>query len=110
MRGRLYTLLRVKSDYGLTALEQVLWRFVENTSREDYIHYLIELRDGGHIEEKNKEQPIDRRTHYLTEQGYLFLEKSKKEYLKYLIKRVLIFLGCTLAVALLNEFVHQWFE
>lgn len=110
MKGKLYTMLKVKSDYGFNFLEKVLWWHLKDTGREEYIHYLIELRDGGYIVEKNKEQPIDKRVHYLTQQGYLFLEKIKLDYSKNLIKKVLIYLGGALVVALLNEFVHQWFE
>lgn len=82
MKGRLYTLLRVKSDYGLSIDEGLLRWIVEDTSHEEYIRNLIELRDSGHIHEENNGMPVYYRTHYLTEKGYDYLPKVKRLYLK----------------------------
>lgn len=95
MKGKLYTMLRIKREYELSLFEYALWLLVKDTGREEYIHYLIELRDGGHIKEKNKEQPIDKRLHYLTRKGYDYLPKVKTMYLNQLKKKALKWIAVT---------------
>ena len=82
MKGKLYTMLKVKSDYGLTSIEKMLYWMVGDTSHEEYIRSLIDLRDAGHIYEDNDGNPITYRNHYLTEKGYMYLPKVKRLYLK----------------------------
>lgn len=82
MKGRLYTILKVKSDYGLTAIENLLFWMVEDTTYEEYIRNLIELRDDGYIHEDNDGNSIMYRNRYLTKKGREYLPKLKKLYLK----------------------------
>jgi hypothetical protein len=82
MKGKLYTMLKVKSDYGLTSIEKMLYWMIGDTSHEEYIRSLIDLRDAGHIYEDNDGNPITYRNHYLTEKGYAYLPKVKRLYLK----------------------------
>ena len=108
MKSRLYTMLRVRSDYGLSYTEKLLWWMVEDTSHEEYIRNLIELRDSGHIYEENDGKPVYYRLHYLTEKGYDYLPKVKQLYLKELwLKhrmKVLIAVLCSLG-ALLKDWL-----
>lgn len=82
MKGKLYTLLKVESDYGLTTMEKLLWWMVEDTTHEEYIRNLIELRDAGYIHEDNDGNAIIGRNRYLTEKGRGYLQKIKMLYLK----------------------------
>lgn len=82
MKGRLYTMLKIKKDYGLSYLEKVLWWMVEDVDLEEYLRSLIELRDTGHIYEDNDGNSLSYRNHYLTEKGYAYLPKLKRLYLK----------------------------
>lgn len=81
MKGRLYTMLKLKSDYGLSGIEKLLWWMVEDTSHEEYIRNLIELRDAGYIHEDKNGNAIFYRNRYLTENGRKYLLKVKKSYL-----------------------------
>lgn len=82
MKGKPYTMLKVKSEYGLTSIEKMLYWMIGDTSLEEYIRSLIDLRDAGHIYEDNDGNPITYRNHYLTEKGYAYLPKVKRLYLK----------------------------
>lgn len=82
MKSRLYTMLKVKSDYGLTYTEKLLWWIIEDTTHEEYIRDLIELRDAGHIHEDNDGNAVAYRNHYITEKGREYLSKIKRLYLK----------------------------
>ena len=82
IKGKLYTLLKVKSDYGLSAAEKLLWRIVEDVKHDEYIRNLIELRDAGFIHEKSNGEPIAKRIHNITEKGIVYLKKLKVLYLK----------------------------
>lgn len=81
MKGRLYTMLKVKSDYGLSSAEKVLWWMVKDTTHERYIRNLIDLRDAGYVHEDNDGNAIAYRNRYLTENGRKYLSKVKKLYL-----------------------------
>lgn len=82
MKGRLYTLLRLKADYQLRLDEKLLRWMVKDASHEEYLRNLIELRNSGHIHEENNGMPVYYRPHYLTEKGYDYLPKVKRLYLK----------------------------
>lgn len=82
MKGRLYTMLKIKKDYGLSYIEKVLWWMVEDVTIEEYLRSLIELRDTGHIYEDNVGNSLAYRNHYLTEKGYQYLPKLKRLYLR----------------------------
>lgn len=82
MKGRLYTMLKVKSDYGLSGIEKLLWWMVEDTSHEEYIRNLIELRDSGYIHEDKNGNAIINRSRYLTENGREYLPKVKRLYIR----------------------------
>ena len=82
MRGRLYTLLRIKSEYGLSYKERLLWMLVESTAHDEYIRHLIELRDAGYIYEENDGSAISYRNRYLTNRGREYLPIVKRLYLK----------------------------
>lgn len=81
MKGKLYTLLKVKSDYGLTTTEKLLWWLVEDATHEEYVRNLIELRDAGLIHEDNDGNSLVKRNRYLTEKGRANLPKLKRLYL-----------------------------
>lgn len=82
IKGKLYTLLKVKSDYGLSVTEKLLWWIVKDVKHDDYIRNLIELRDAGFIHEDNGGNAISYRNRYLTEKGRIYLLKIKRLYLR----------------------------
>lgn len=79
---QLYTLLKVKSDYGLSGIEKFLLWIVKDVSDNEYMGALIDLRDSKHIKEINDGNALLYRTRYLTISGYEYLEILKKLYLK----------------------------
>lgn len=85
MKAKLYTLLKVKSDYGLTTTEKLLWWLVEDATHEEYVRNLIELRDAGLIHEDNDGKSLVKRNRYLTEKGRKYLSELKRLYLKELL-------------------------
>ena len=82
MKARLYTLLKIESDYGLRLNERILWKLVEGVEYKEYVRNLIELRDAGHIKEYNDGNALTYRTRFLTEKGRLYLKRLKMLYLK----------------------------
>ena len=80
MRGRLYTLLKMKHE--LTVYEKFLMWVIGDISHEDYIHHLIELRDAGLIDEENNGDAIINRKRSITEDGLQCLFELKRLYLK----------------------------
>ena len=82
MKGKLYTMLKVKSEYGLSGIEKLLWWMVEDTSHEEYIRNLIELRDAGYIHEDKNGNAIINRNRYLTKEGREYLPKVKRLYIR----------------------------
>ena len=89
MKCKLYTMLKVKSDYGLSLNEKVLLWLIGEVKLNDYIGSLIDLRDSRCIHEINKGEAVAYRTRYLTEKGYRYLSDLKKLYLKELIIKFL---------------------
>ena len=81
METRLYTLLKIKAEYGLSITEWLFWTLVEDTSHEDYIRNLIELRDAGYIHEDNNGDALSYRNRYLTDCGREYLQSVKRLYL-----------------------------
>lgn len=89
MKERIYTLLKVESDYGLSVLEKMFWQAVDGITHEAYIRNLIELRDAGYIHEDNDGNSIIYRNRYLTEKGRKYLSELKMLYLRELSLRCL---------------------
>lgn len=82
MKGKLYTMLRIKREYELSLFERVLWWMVEDAELDEYIRSVIELRDAGYIHEEDSDNAIYYRLRYITEKGYHFLPRLKRLYLK----------------------------
>ena len=78
--GKLYTLLKMK--YKHTVYEKFLMWMIGDISHEDYIRYLIELRDAGFIKEVNNGDAIINRKRSITEDGLQCLFELKRLYLK----------------------------
>ena len=55
MKGKLYTMLRIKREYELSLFEHVLWWMVEDAELDEYIRSVIELRDAGYIHEEDSD-------------------------------------------------------
>lgn len=101
METRLYTLLKIKAEYGLSITERILWMLVEDTTHEEYIRNLIELRDAGYVYENNDGDAISYRNRYLTDYGREYLQSVKRLYLKELrIKNRWKFLGWLISTLL----------
>lgn len=78
--GKLYTLLKMK--YKHTVYEKFLMWMIGDISHEDYIRYLIELRDAGFIKEVNNGDAIINRKRSITEDGLQYLSELKRLYLR----------------------------